>query len=292
MRPQFYPICFALLSSLSALAAPAEESSVSYLNRCKLESDHFKTREGGCKDLSTGIVWSRVQSPKNYVEAARACEGLVVGPYADWELPPIARAARLAERDVVSRHFRFQPVDFYWVRAEGTADTEAAALAFTTGDDEVRSKDQRLPFVCSRRGASTEFGCLIDDDYFATMEGGCQLLRTKLIWSAGLTDDMSHEAAVRYCESLREGGKTDWRTPTLEELSSAAGSHLGLTHLRVHRQQYYWAVGPENNYHRGLVAFASSDPWAYLFLFRNGSSELRRSLLDGAYAVICVRRRR
>ena len=46
----------------------------------------------------------------------------------------------------------------------------------------------------------------------------CHDSKTGKVWSSISENDMDWERAVEYCEGLEEGGKTDWRLPTIDEL--------------------------------------------------------------------------
>lgn len=46
----------------------------------------------------------------------------------------------------------------------------------------------------------------------------CHDSKTGKVWSSISENDMDWERAVQYCEDLEEGGKTDWRLPTIDEL--------------------------------------------------------------------------
>ena len=61
--------------------------------------------------------------------------------------------------------------------------------------------------------------CLVDDDQFATVSSGCKDLATGLVWSTEAGGGFEQNLAR--CESMDEGGFTDWRVPTLAELEAA-----------------------------------------------------------------------
>lgn len=102
--------------------------------------------------------------------------------------------------------------------------------------------------------------CQANDAFFRTADGGCKDQVTGLVWSSrsaaamtwvdavwgsdlpgnvgsenaddyGRTTDYGNAcgsacdgSAVNYCKNLNEGGKTDWRLPTLAELQSASAN--------------------------------------------------------------------
>ena len=80
-----------------------------------------------------------------------------------------------------------------------------------------------------------------DDSSFASLDGGCKDLATGRVWSGQPDTQWSLESANSYCISLVEGGQSDWRLPTVDELRAVYG-HGGLTHLALTQQTpYNWS---------------------------------------------------
>lgn len=67
---------------------------------------------------------------------------------------------------------------------------------------------------------STDPGsCLqADDANFASIGGGCKDLRTGRVWSGQMYGLGTWPYAKDYCSNLVEGGQSDWRLPTKDEL--------------------------------------------------------------------------
>ena len=59
-----------------------------------------------------------------------------------------------------------------------------------------------------------------DDPYECSPESlfPCHDSKTGIVWSSISENDMGWESALQYCEDLEEGGETDWRLPTIDEL--------------------------------------------------------------------------
>src|SRR5437867_2555256 len=75
--------------------------------------------------------------------------------------------------------------------------------------------------------------CIVPDDAaFASVDGGCKDLATGRVWSLQPDTNWSFDNASKYCGDLVEGGQTDWRMPTIDELK-AVYAHGGSSHLRL-----------------------------------------------------------
>jgi hypothetical protein len=62
--------------------------------RCN-DNASYATREGGCKDLASGIVWSAVADPSSQSDAVSWADVLVEGGKDDWRLPTVREAEQL-----------------------------------------------------------------------------------------------------------------------------------------------------------------------------------------------------
>ena len=90
-------------------------------------------------------------------------------------------------------------------------------------------------------------GCLQDDTSFATVGGGCMDLATGLVWSTG--PDLgwvyyTKAEIIEHCSSLDEGGYSDWRAATRDELLTVA-NHGAKNHVKLActlSDNLYWAT--------------------------------------------------
>jgi hypothetical protein len=156
--------------------------------------------------------------------------------------------------------------------------------------------------------------CLVDDGAFSTAEGGCKASSNHLVWSApaigtmgwpeavwdsslsgnasadgndgGRTNDydsgssttLTDTSLSNYCHDLIEGGKSDWRLPTQNELSglygAGAGSpvHFGFPGMAT----WFWTSTRSSATNAGVFSLAS------------GSSSTS-ALPGNAWRVLCVR---
>ena len=87
-----------------------------------------------------------------------------------------------------------------------------------------------------------------DDGNFASIGGGCEDLATGNVWSNTILSSINAVAtqggAVTYCDRLVEGGRDDWRLPTIAELQTV-GANGGLDYLDLTYGStdagYYWS---------------------------------------------------
>ena len=75
--------------------------------------------------------------------------------------------------------------------------------------------------------------CVVPDDAsFASVDGGCKDLATGKVWSLQPDTNWSFDNAAQYGANLVEGGQSDWRMPTIDELQ-AVYAHGGASHLHL-----------------------------------------------------------
>ena len=80
--------------------------------------------------------------------------------------------------------------------------------------------------------------CVLNDAAFNSEGGGCKDLATGRVWSHQDGSNNSYEYGQNWCGNLTEGGQTDWRLPTIDELttvhSNGAWNHLVFEHGYAH----------------------------------------------------------
>ena len=78
--------------------------------------------------------------------------------------------------------------------------------------------------------------CSLEDDGWATADGGCKDLVANKVWSLNVVDEehrtLTWDLAVRWCQARVEGGYSDWRLPTIAE-GQAAVQHNIAPHLNT-----------------------------------------------------------
>ncbi len=162
--------------------------------------------------------------------------------------------------------------------------------------------------------------CQRTDAFFATLDGGCKDLTTNLVWSARSATTLSHDSAIwdsftagssgidaddfgrnsdydatgsnysvvdslstAYCKDLNEGGKTDWRMPSMTELQNyRTSASVGVPpYLNQEASQWIWTSTRDSgtppyrlkvNPTTGLVDYSPTGSSFYVYCVRGGRS--------------------
>lgn len=81
---------------------------------CVVVDEAFATGNGGCQDLATGLVWSRVSCCWYWEYATQNCEDTEEGGFTDWRLPTIAELED-AHANGAPTHFEYENANsVYW----------------------------------------------------------------------------------------------------------------------------------------------------------------------------------
>lgn len=122
--------------------------------------------------------------------------------------------------------------------------------------------------------------CVLEDANFATADGGCKDQSTGLVWSGSTwkrtQSYYSYSGAVSQCANLDEGGFSDWRLPSKDEMLAveANDAHLYLDVLQPAGAYALWTNSKKGNK-------------AYTVNFDN--ARLGLSLLASSLDSVCVR---
>lgn len=81
---------------------------------CAQENANFQSAEGGCKHLSTGLVWSAKSVALGYDHAYEYCADLKEGLREDWRMPSSEELRRVTGALRSTRAFKFALEDFFW----------------------------------------------------------------------------------------------------------------------------------------------------------------------------------
>lgn len=138
-----------------AASAPAQTPP----GACLIDDEAFTTQNGGCEDLSNGVVWSQYSFVRDPVLGAATwdvadafCASLVEGGFDDWRLPSIAEAQAAAANGAMT-HLAHMYGNATW-----TTDRQGQWAYYVDLDtgDAVRVPWTRsyLAWFCVRGGAS------------------------------------------------------------------------------------------------------------------------------------------
>ncbi len=140
--------------------------------------------------------------------------------------------------------------------------------------------------------------CKIEDaTRFVTANGGCKDVKTGRVWSRNALSPERTSSfwtwtpAKNYCENLVEGGYTDWRMPTRDELKTVSVNGAG-TYLDV-----FWSAGgpgvvpSEVDYNKWSTTTVRGGKYAYVVALKSGIDTYQWWATDGSSwtDVVCVR---
>lgn len=109
--------------------------------------------------------------------------------------------------------------------------------------------------------------CLVEDEHFATLNGGCMDLQTELVWGTKY-GNWSWSSATQIAEDSEQGGFINWRLPTRTELetvfvnggvdhfeyggglwsSTRQGQRAWFVNITTGESRLIWAGGPAESY--------------------------------------------
>jgi hypothetical protein len=208
--------------------------------------------DGTVSDLNTGLIWQRAHNRRrlSYYDAKRACRGLRLGGRVDWRLPSLKELYSIADFSgaqgarayLDTAYFRIERPGWDQVRRRpGARHTpqmmgqtwsstiyvgnlwgrgQEAAFFFNFFDGRIKSAQTTNRFAMFYR-------CVRGPRYLAANafqdngDGTLTDRATGLVWQK--TDDgrkRDWAGALRYCEGLKLGGRSDWRLPNAKELQS------------------------------------------------------------------------
>jgi hypothetical protein len=177
----------------------------------------------------TGQMWqndlSSAGGNKTWQEANTYCEDLLLAGYDDWRLPDAhelesiinyASAPDTGEPAVDTSCFPEIIGYDYWSSTSYVGDaSKAFGVVFTIGRVYLETKGSPNRVICVR-GTSMPTPSFSDNG-----DGTITDNVTKLMWQKQpYEDSMLWEGALAYCESLELAGRTDWRLPSVMELTS------------------------------------------------------------------------
>jgi hypothetical protein len=155
---------------------------------CQINDEHFNTEDGGCKDLSTGIVWSAGTAPNqmSWDYVLNYCENLDEGGYTDWVLPTKEELIEVALNGATS-HLAVDP--YFLLRwSRDPRGHSAWAVDLSNGDALLLRKVSFLMGLCNRHPASG--GSSAPSDLSAS---GVSTTQIDLTWTDNSPDEERFE---------------------------------------------------------------------------------------------------
>ena len=190
-------------------------------------------------DNITSLMWQKKDSgPEtvSQIDARRYCQDLNLAGHADWRLPTYRELASILYFGFSSNHRYALPGPFfpgsapsavrggYWTSTTLASDSSFAWTFIYWSSDSAAAGYAASAHRMSSAAAAAKCvrGTMLLSKHF-TRHGNGTITddRSGLVWQQeddGMTRTWEH--AIMYCESLSLAGLSDWRLPTIKELSS------------------------------------------------------------------------
>ncbi|MBX3182986.1 MAG: DUF1566 domain-containing protein [Polyangiaceae bacterium] len=216
-------------------------------------------------DNVTGLLWQREPATNelDWTQAVSYCDRLTWGGRKDWRLPTRMELLSLVDYGRVnpaidSDAFPSTPSAGFW-SASGRTDGNKWFVAFSGGFVGASSSGETRRVRCVAEGTSQR--PIPASGHFFEVTGDTVLDHaTGLEWQRSTSPGQQYQVdSVSYCEGLSLGGKTDWRLPTVAELSSlvpgrkAVSPHIDLTLFSGTQSSFYWSASPVSGSSSGWV---------------------------------------
>ena len=187
--------------------------------------------DGTVTDKVTGLVWEKTDGGEMTWEKARdRAAALRLAGKSDWRLPTSVELLGLMNHDrhgpaMDTAFFPHNEARYWWTRSPAAGDAARVWLVNTGGGIGAHPKtettsaggDRPVHARCVRGPCASGDGPRLRDNADGTVSD----LRTGLTWQkVGEAKPMNWEQALAACESLKLGGKDDWRLPNIKELRS------------------------------------------------------------------------
>ncbi|MBX3183271.1 MAG: DUF1566 domain-containing protein [Polyangiaceae bacterium] len=215
-------------------------------------------------DNVTGLEWQRAAFPgaQTWDAAEGYCASLSWGGRSDWRLPTRMELFSLVDYArstpaVDTTAFPATANNRFWAATGRTGGAERWYVDFSIGVAYVQSGSATNHVRCV--AAATPQQSVPSSGHFFEVTGNTVLdTATGLEWQGGASPSQQNQInSIMYCTQLTLDGKTDWRLPTVAELSSlmpgrkAAAPYIDLT-IFPGTQANYWSATPVSG---------SSDYW-------------------------------
>jgi len=237
------------------------------------------------KDNVTGLIWENKTTDGlihdsgktyNWVDAQNVFIAQLntsnFGGHNDWRLPSREELRSIVDYSqdspVINKgYFPNTKSDWYWSSSTyAHYDSFAWYVYFNYGDVSIDIKSGSY-YVRAVRGG-TYSAAFVDNG-----DGTVTDTSTGLRWQQATGNngvEMTWKAALAYCENLSLAGFTDWRLPTIKELSSlvdlSSSSPTTDPNFRDTKSDYYWSSSTYANYTRfaWYVDFGNGTGYNYL----------------------------
>lgn len=155
--------CRSLSLSLFACMTGLPLASQTPPGACAVDDAAFTTRQGGCQDQASNLVWSsRFVGTVNWANATTWCGNLVEGGFSDWRVPTLAEL-QAVDATGAATHLNNITVNgqpFWSSTAKGN---KAWSYAFGTNASGLYPKTSLFFLYCVRQGTPAGMALLAGD---------------------------------------------------------------------------------------------------------------------------------
>jgi hypothetical protein len=176
-------------------------------------------------DHITGLTWQKHDDgiKRPWHEAMKYCDNLTLAGYSNWRRPTRKELQSIADYgdldpavNPATAGFVYSaaPDDCYWSATTRSFLSPSALKACFRNNRITTGNKNEKNHVRAVRGMPLEFGHFRDNE-----DGTVTDITTGLMWGQTETRAMTWEKALAFCEDLDLAGYSDWRLPTIQELS-------------------------------------------------------------------------
>lgn len=209
-------------STTTSSSSSSSSGSTNTIHTCKVENDLYKSKDGGCKKLSTGLVWNnRSINNLTWSSANNYCENLSEGNYNDWRLPTKTELDTAFTNNEANTFFNFNlntPDNFgFWsstLHSTGFYKTSTSNLNANELTGTLCVRVSNTENTSSSSSSSGQTG-LSSSSGSATPTSSS----SSGSWSSA-TNETFWIDAVNKCSQLSAQTGENWRLPTLNDIST------------------------------------------------------------------------
>ena len=285
-----------------------------------LQRSYTDNQDGTVVDNVTGLLWQKCSGGQDNLtcngsgttyqwgSAKSYCDNLILGGKSDWRLPTKPELRSLIDYGKInlmidSTIFSNTSSLYYWTSTEYPISTNKDYywyVYFYQGSDYISKIDSNLLVKCVSgnqtskifSGSTPNNGTVIDSGSGLVWQK-CSAGQDSLICS-GSAITLTWYQAIDYCEGLSLGGRSDWRLPNINELSSLldlkktskpfidTGAFLNTPYTNsltdINPSSFYWSSSTNYRY----------TDYAYGVSFSPGSTFYLSKIGEKKYYVRCI----
>jgi hypothetical protein len=242
-------------------------------------------KDGTVTDSKTGLMWQQAYSgPMSWQEAFSYCENLELANFSDWRLPTTEELKTIIDHNETQISINldyFPKTPAFWF-CSSTLDKYEEDLRW--------SVDFQYGYFYVNSELNQFYVRAVRQDLYKTSfndnkDGTVTDSKTGLMWQQAYSGPMSWQEAFSYCENLELANFSDWRLPTIKELTSIVtyGRHSPTVY-----PDYFFGI-TENTMENGLywssTSKSSDTAWAYSYFYTSLTCFIKKTYDIGVRSV-------